>query len=33
MIINPDKFQFIILEIKNVNLTNIPFTIENQTIK
>ena len=33
MIINPDKFQAIILYKKKPNLTNIPFTIDNQTIK
>ena len=33
MIINPDKFQAIILDKKKSNLTNIPLTIDNQTIK
>ena len=33
MIINPDKFQAIILDEKKSNLTNIPLTIDNQTIK
>ena len=33
MIINPDKFQAIILDKKKSNLTNIPLTINNQTIK
>ena len=33
MIINTDKFQTIILDKKKSNLTNIPFTIDNQTIK
>ena len=33
MIINPDKFQAIILDKKKLNLTNIPFTVDNQTIK
>ena len=33
MIINPDKFQAIILDKKKSNLTNIPLTIVNQTIK
>ena len=33
MIINPDKFQVIILDKKKSNLTNIPLTIDNQTIK
>ena len=33
MIINPDKFQAIILDKKKYNLTNIPLTIDNQTIK
>ena len=33
MIINPDKFQAIILDKKKSNLTNIPMTIDNQTIK
>ena len=33
MIINPDKFQAIILDKKKSNLTNIPLTIHNQTIK
>ena len=32
MIINPDKFQAIILDKKKFNLTNIPLTIDNQTI-
>ena len=32
MIINPDKFQAIILDKKKSNLTNIPLTIDNQTI-
>ena len=32
-IINPDKFQTIILDKKKSNLTNIPLTIDNQTIK
>ena len=33
MIINPDKFQAIILDKKKSNLTDIPLTIDNQTIK
>ena len=33
MIFNPDKFQPIILDKKKSNLTNIPLTIDNQTIK
>ena len=33
MIINPDKFQAIILDKKKSNLTNLPMTIDNQTIK
>ena len=33
MIINPDKFQAIILDKQKSNLTNIPWTIDNQTIK
>ena len=33
MIINPNKFQAIILDKKKCNLTNIPLTIDNQTIK
>ena len=33
MIINPDKFQAIILDKKKSNLTKIPLTIDNQTIK
>ena len=33
MIINPDKFQAIILDKKKSSLTNIPLTIDNQTIK
>ena len=33
MIINPDKFQAIFLNKKKSNLTNIPLTIDNQTIK
>ena len=33
MIINPDKFQAIILDKKKSNLTNIPLTIDNQTMK
>ena len=33
MIINPDKFQAIILDKKKSNLTNIPLTIDNQTVK
>ena len=33
MIINPDKFQAIILDRRKSNLTNIPLTIDNQTIK
>ena len=33
MIINPDKFQAIILDKKKSNLTNIPWTIDSQTIK
>ena len=32
MIINPDKFQAIILDKKKSDLTNIPLTIDNQTI-
>ena len=33
MIINPDKFQATVLDKRKSNLTNIPFTIDNQTIK
>ena len=33
MIINPDKFQAIILDKKKSNLTNIPLAADNQTIK
>ena len=33
MIINPDKFQAIILDNKKFNLSNILLTIDNQTIK
>ena len=33
IIINPDKFQAIILDKKKSNVTNIPLTIDNQTIK
>ena len=33
MIINPDKFQAIILDKKKSSLTNIPLTIDNQTSK
>ena len=33
MVINPDKFQAIILDKKKSNLTNISLTIDNQTIK
>ena len=33
MIINPDKFQANILDKKKSNFTNIPLTIDNQTIK
>ena len=33
MIINTDKFQAIILDKKKSNLTNLPLTINNQTIK
>ena len=33
MIINPDKFQAIILDKRKSNLTNIPLTIDNHTIK
>ena len=33
MIINPDKFQAIVLDKKKSNLTNIPLTVDNQTIK
>ena len=33
MIINPDKFQVIILDKKKSNLSNIPLTIDNQTVK
>ena len=33
MIINPDKFQAIILDKKKSNLTNIPLSIDNQTIE
>ena len=33
MIINPDKSQGIILDKKNSNLTNIPLTIDSQTMK
>ena len=33
IIINPDKFQVIILDKKKSNLTKIPLTIDNQTIK
>ena len=32
MIINPDKFQTIILNKKKSDLANIPWTIDNQTI-
>ena len=32
-IINPDKFQAIILDKKKSNLTNIPLTVDNQTIQ
>ena len=32
MIINPEKFQAIILDKKKPNLTNIPLTIDNQTV-
>ena len=32
MIINLDKIQAIILDRKKLNLTNIPLTIDNQTI-
>ena len=32
VIINPDKFQAIILDRKKPNLTTIPLTIDNQTI-
>ena len=33
MIINPDKFQAMILDNKKFNLSNILLTIDNQTIK
>ena len=33
MIINPSKLQAIILDKKKSNLTKIPLTIDNQTIK
>ena len=33
MIFNPDKFQAIIIDRKKSDLTNIPFTTDNQTIK
>ena len=33
MIINPDKFQSVILDKEKSNLTNVPLTIDNQTIK
>ena len=33
MIINPDKFQAIIPDRRKSSLTNIPFTIDNQSIK
>ena len=33
MIVNPDKFQAIILDKKKSNLTNILLTIDSQTIK
>ena len=33
MIINSGKFQAIIIDRKKPNLTNIPLTIDNQTIK
>ena len=33
IIMNPDKFQVIILDKKKSNLTKIPLTIDNQTIK
>ena len=33
MIINPGKFQAIVLDKKKSNLTNTPSTIDNQTIK
>ena len=33
MIINPDKFQPVILDKEKSNLTNVPLTIDNQTIK
>ena len=33
MIINPDKFQAIILGRNKSNLTHFPLTIDNQTIK
>ena len=33
VIINPDKSQAIILDRKKPNLTTIPLTIDNQTIK
>ena len=33
IIINPDKFQAIILDKKKSNLTNIPLSIDNQTIE
>ena len=32
MIINPEKFQAIIFDKKKPNLTNIPLTIDNQTV-
>ena len=33
MFINPEKIQVIILDKKKSNLTNIPLTIDNQTVK
>ena len=33
MIINPEKFQAIIFDKKKPNLTNIPLTIDNQTVQ
>ena len=33
MIISPDKFYTIFLDKKKSNFTNIPLTIDNQTIK
>ena len=33
IVINPDKFQAIILDKRKSNLTNIPLTVDNQTIK